>query len=98
MGRRQARVVEPSQYKYAGNKDEGIRPHEQCETEEPDGKHEVHPTAWPPPRIGNQPGDPSMSLPCVLCGANLIVYKRHATGEMDGVRVVLPEGKKAKIA
>ena len=53
--------------------------------------HEVHPTTWPPPRLGTTPGDPSMALPCVRCGANCIVYKAHATGEMRGITVILPE-------
>jgi hypothetical protein len=77
-------------YKYKGSKDENIRPHEQCEMQS-DDTHEVHPTTWPPPRIGNQGGDPSISLQCVYCGAWCIVYKGHYTGELKGIRVVLPE-------
>lgn len=96
MGRRAAVPTAPSPFKYAGDLNANIRPHEQCETSEPDGCHEVHPTSWPPARIGNQVGDPSMSLQCVLCGCNVIVYAKHARADMDGVRVVLPEGKKAK--
>ena len=53
--------------------------------------HEVHPTVWPPPRLGNQVGDPSMALPCVRCGAISIVYEGHATGQLKGVTVVLPK-------
>lgn len=83
-------VIESSEYKYRGLKDEGIRPHEQCEMQE-DDTHEVHPTSWPPPRIGNIGGDPSVTLRCVHCGAWVITYAGHATGQMKGVRVVLPE-------
>ena len=64
----------------------------QCEVTR--DEHEVHPTVWPPPRTGTIAGDPSMALPCVHCGATSIVYKGHATGELRGVRVVLPNEKK----
>jgi hypothetical protein len=82
--------ADASGFKYKGIKDENVRPHEQCEMEN-DDTHEVHPTTWPPPRIGTQGGDPSVSLRCVHCGAWLVVYQGHATGEMQGIRVVLPE-------
>lgn len=88
----------PSPYKYTGSKDEGIRPHEQCEMSEPDSKHQVTPKSWPPARLGHQVGDPSVSLRCDLCGVNLVVYEKHATGEMDGVRVILPPAKEKKTA
>ncbi len=61
----------------------------QCEVDY--DEHEVHARTWPPPRLGNQGGDPSISLPCVRCGTNCIVYQGHATGELKGITVVLPE-------
>lgn len=64
----------------------------QCEVQNND-EHEVRPPTWPPPRIGNQAGDPSMSLRCVRCGTNVIVYSGHATGKIAGVKVVLPKSK-----
>jgi hypothetical protein len=76
-------------YKYQGIKDINLRPHEQCEQEE--DNHVVYPTVWPPQRIGNQGGDPYVSLQCVNCGAWCLVHKGHYTGEMKGIRVVLPE-------
>ena len=60
-----------------------------CEVEH--DTHEVHPTSWPPARIGNLAGEPSQSLPCVRCGTTCIVYPGHATGALRGVTVVLPE-------
>lgn len=83
-------VADPNGYKYKGIKDENLRPHEQCEINE-DDTHEVRPTTWPPPRLGNLGGDPSLSLQCVHCGAWLVVYSGHATGRLKGIRVVLPE-------
>jgi hypothetical protein len=83
-------VADATGYKYKGIKDENIRPHEQCEMNE-DDTHEVHPTNWPPMRIGNQGGDPHISLQCVHCGAWCLTYAAHADGRMKGIRVVLPE-------
>ena len=91
MAQRQApgTLTERSPYKYQGIKDEGIRPHEQCEMNE--DHHQVTPTTWPPPRIGTLGGDPSLSLRCDLCGAWLVVYAGHATGRLPGIKVILPQ-------
>lgn len=97
MARRQTIERPKSPYKYTGDINANIRPHEQCEMSEPDGKHQVSPTSWPPRRTRGQVDEPSMSLICDLCGTNVIVYAEHATGELDGVRVILPKGEKAKI-
>lgn len=83
-------VPDASGYKYKGIKDENIRPHEQCEMEN-DDTHEVHPTVWPPQRVGNQGGTPTVTLQCVHCGAWCIAQREHATGELPGLRVVLPQ-------
>lgn len=64
-----------------------------CEIEH--DTHEVHPTHWPPQRFNASDLNPSMSLPCVRCGVNCIVYRGHATGQMKGITVVLPEAAKA---
>ena len=53
--------------------------------------HEVHPTVWPPVPVNNGDANPSMALPCVRCGCMNIVYRGHATGELKGVSVVLPQ-------
>ena len=98
MARRQASATARSPYRYQGNKDENLRPHEQCETEQEDGKHQVSPKSWPPARLGTQVGDPSLSLRCDLCGVNVVVYAKHATGALDGVRVILPAAKAVKPA
>ena len=87
--RQRTTTQERSPYKYQGIKDENIRPHEECEMNE-DG-HVVKPTRWPPPRLGGVGGDPSLDLRCTLCGVNLVVYAGHATGELPGVTVILPE-------
>lgn len=88
MGQRQPKgpPKAPSPYKYQSV----------AECEEHEDQHVVKPTSWPPRRIGNIVGDPSMSLRCELCGGWLVVYKAHATGELAGVKVIMPEGMKAK--
>ena len=67
----------------------------ECEENTPDGKHIVRPTAWPPQRLGRHSGEPSMALSCELCNGRVIVYAKHATGEIDGVTVILPDKKKS---
>ena len=98
MARRQVAQVERSPFKYKGDLNANLRPHEQCESEEEDGRHQVSPKTWPPTRKGHESGEPSLSLTCDLCGVNLVVYAGHATGELEGVRVLLPEGKKGKVS
>ena len=95
MGRRTAPSnQDQSTYKYKGDKDAGIRPHEQCEMNE---DHIVRPTSWPPVRKGYEVGEPTMSLQCELCGVNVVVYAGHANGEMEGVKVIVPEVKKVRV-
>lgn len=60
-----------------------------CEVEH--NAHEVHPTAWPPKRYNAMDMNPSMALPCVRCGAQCLAEAGHATGELPGIHVVLPE-------
>jgi len=69
-----------------------------AECEENEDQHVVKPSSWPPRRIGNIVGDPSLSLQCQLCAGWVIVYKAHATGELPGVKVIMPEGVKAKVS
>lgn len=59
--------------------------------EEHEDFHVVKPNVWPPPRIGHFGGDPSLSAVCELCGCNLVVYQGHATGEIPGIKVILPK-------
>ena len=61
-----------------------------CEEE---GDHQVTTSVWPPPRTGMSPVDPSLSLQCDLCGAWLIVYEGHATGQIGGVTVITRTGE-----
>ena len=86
MPRRMASVTKPkSAYKYQSIAE--------CEESTEDGKHIVSPSRWPPQRVGNSVGKPSMALTCDLCGCNVIVYEAHVTGELDGVTVNLPEAE-----
>ena len=57
------------------------------------GNHEVHPATWPPMRTGESTAQPHVSCICVKCGTNLIVYSGHASGDLEGVDVVLPKAK-----
>ena len=93
MGRRSVLEAEPRPYKYMGDKDQGIRAHEQCEMAEEN--HVAKPAHWPPVRKGRQGEDPYVECLCVNCGVNLQVYAQHATGELGGVKVILPQPKKA---
>jgi hypothetical protein len=87
MGQRPKKggTAEASKYRYQSV--------EACE--EAEDFHVVTPKTWPPVRIGNQGGDPYLSAQCELCGGWLIVYRGHATGEMKGIKVNLPEKRKA---
>ena len=60
-----------------------------AECEENEDFHIARPTSWPPRRTGNMTGDPYLSTQCILCAGWLIVYKAHATGEMNGIKVDL---------
>ena len=66
-----------------------------AECEENEDHHVVRPSSWPPRRTGNMAGDPYLSLQCELCAGWLVVYRAHATGDMPGVKVILPEGRKS---
>ena len=65
-----------AEYKYATMRE--------CES---DGKHLARPPYWPP-----RSPDGSMSLRCVECGCNLIVY---ADRENPGTRIELPAVKES---
>lgn len=87
--KRTATGTAPSKYKYTGHFEGGdwIPPHVECEEA---GDHQVTPTLWPPPRTARDAADPHINVRCDLCGAHLAVYEGHATGQMGGVTVVLP--------
>ena len=76
-------------YRYKGDVNANIRPHEQCEMEQ--DAHVAKPKTWPPVKIGNQLGEPYVEARCQDCGAWLQVYAGHATGALKGIRVVLPQ-------
>ena len=82
MGQRKrtAELPPPSEFKYANV----------VECEENEDAHVVRPTVWPPRRQGNQAGDPSVPLQCTLCSGWVITYEGHATGQLPGVKVILP--------
>jgi hypothetical protein len=57
------------------------------------GHHEVHPTVWPPRPNGIEGEYASVLLPCVVCGAQCSVDKRHGTDPDSAVKVVMPKSK-----
>ena len=68
----------------------------QCEVEH--DAHEVHPTSWPPRRLSAMDMNPTMALTCVRCGCQCLAEAGHATGDIAGIKVVLPEIPKAEKA
>ena len=87
MPQREKKIVAvvPTQFRYQSV----------VECEENEDHHVVRPSSWPPRRTGTMAGDPHLSLQCELCAGWVIVYKGHATGELRGVKVILPEGARA---
>jgi hypothetical protein len=83
MGQRERSGPVPvkSEFKYENHID--------CEMNE--DQHVVKPSNWPPFQVGRLGELPSMALQCVLCNCHLVVYEKHATGELKGVKVLLPE-------
>lgn len=58
------------------------------------GPHEVHPSSWPPRANGMNTALPDMSLQCVKCGCNVVVYEHHAIDENSRIKVVMPGSRK----
>ena len=87
----------PSPYKYSGYMDEDMRWHSPLEQCEEIGQHRVTPKTWPPPRTKTMTAeDPSLNARCELCGVWLIVYDGHATGQLQGIDIVLNEEQKKR--
>lgn len=78
---------------YMGGDGKWVSGMEQCEEQ---GDHRVVPKAWPPPRTAAQTTDPHVALRCELCGAHVIVYEGHATGQLEGVDVILTEEQRKR--
>jgi hypothetical protein len=55
------------------------------------GYHEVHPTIWPPRPNGIEGDNASVLLPCVVCGCQCSVDRRHGTDPELGIKVVMPK-------
>jgi hypothetical protein len=96
MGQRDANAIytdarAPKQYKYPtpAGVAAGYRGHEECEVE--NDAHVVRPTSWPPRPKGVTDFAPTMDLLCELCGCHVLAEAAHATGQLKGVKVILPE-------
>jgi len=60
------------------------------------GNHRVTPPTWPPPKTAQSLTDPVLTLQCELCGAWLVVYEGHATGQLQTIDVILTDEQKRR--
>lgn len=60
------------------------------------GNHRVTPPTWPPPKTVAMISDSYLNLQCELCGAWLVVYEGHATGQLQSIDVILTDEQKKR--